>query len=635
MPSKKQLKKLPYQLALLLLTTGASLILGFLSFGGMFALWPVLPLAFGAFALSVAYEGEIYLQNIKGAIHKLFKYNYLQRQVTREYLLEHFPDTSAEDCPQFFKDYEAQLHLLNQFGDKALDKASRKQKKHIEKTLKDMEKWFAIEFFKSDSDTTIETGYGKELKNWLTNHNQPEWKEKFGKRSELFNRVKVFSVLSGLFMGLGTTYLLVEAFTVIPVLSAISLATWPVIIVPMSIIAGAAYGLLTYNAVTDMINNNTLATWYHKIRNDLSKGITPKSVFMAATATLLVGLALALTICTAGTWWTVVKETKPLFKWMGRMPGFIMGVINPIVTGLSAVVFNLQNTSETLEMIADAVEPAHGEDEVVERKSFFESLRQTLAGVAQRENLGQMLNPFRLLLKLTLTPLRVVLFLGHLVSIAVTADRVPGISQTTSALLGLISEGFEDGHYFIPHGEHHHHHDMGTKALLEQRYNEEGGHSHDDDLPTRFLKVLFSPVYLMAAGWDYAASQFNSGERCPMSMTEAWDKQRGAEREEAVTLTSDAQKPSESWHREQAVFRIERHKQKQLQGAWFGQDVARDKCEKLTEVQANLRQASPDEVQQTLMAVDRKPFARHRFFNDGQTETNRFLDELPSRVAAP
>lgn len=91
---------------LLLLTVGASLILGFLSFGGMYALWPVLPLAFAGFALSVAYEGEIYLQNIKGALNKLFKFNYLKNYLAKEYLLNHFPNTDEENCPQFFKDYK-------------------------------------------------------------------------------------------------------------------------------------------------------------------------------------------------------------------------------------------------------------------------------------------------------------------------------------------------------------------------------------------------------------------------------------------------------------------------------------------------------------------------------------------------
>ena len=62
-------QKIPYHLRVAFLTFGASLILGFLSFSGMYILVPMFPVAFAAFGLSVAYEGEIYLQNIK---HRLF-----------------------------------------------------------------------------------------------------------------------------------------------------------------------------------------------------------------------------------------------------------------------------------------------------------------------------------------------------------------------------------------------------------------------------------------------------------------------------------------------------------------------------------------------------------------------------------
>ena len=79
----KNPRKIPYNIALIILTAGASLILGFLSFGGMYALLPFLPLAFAGFALSVSYEGEIYLQNIKGALKKLFKTNYPFRLAVR------------------------------------------------------------------------------------------------------------------------------------------------------------------------------------------------------------------------------------------------------------------------------------------------------------------------------------------------------------------------------------------------------------------------------------------------------------------------------------------------------------------------------------------------------------------------
>lgn len=628
-----KLRKIPYQLTLLLLTTGASLILGFLSFGGMYAIWPVLPVALAAFGLSVAYEGEIYLQNITGAMNKLFKHHYLQRQLAKAYLLENFPDTEAEDTPEFFKDYQKELRLLHAFGDKNLDKAGRARKKQVQKTLSDMEKWFAEQLFQDDSQPR--SAYEEQLHQWLLTHGQADYLARFNQRQSAFKAVKGFSLLAGAFMGLGTTYLLMEAFSTIPMLAAIPLASWPFLIVPMAGIAGAAYGLLTYNAVTDMISNDTLRKWYHKIRHDLSQGVSLRNAFITATAGVLVMLALALTVCTAGTWWTVAKETPPLFNWMRKMPGFIMGVINPIITGLSSVVFNLQNTSESLEIIEQAT---HTKENLFTRLS--RSIKAGWSSLTARENAWQIVNPFRLLLKVTITPLRLLLFLGHLISIGVTADRVPGISQRVSALLGIISEGFEDMHYFMDH-DHEHHHDHGddVHALLHERLGPGHGHSHDADLPTRFLKLLFSPVYLLAAGWDALFSGLNKKEgsesRPVLSFAEALKKQTGEKPEEQMAENTALEQPSSTWKVEQAIYRIERHKEKHLHDALFCPEIAQQQLDELSNLQDTLRSlSSENELQQTLnTAKQNRLYGIHRFFDNGPTATAAFLEELPQRVS--
>lgn len=635
--SRKRLKKLPYHLTLLLLTAGASLIIGFLSFGGMYALWPILPLAFAAFGLSVAYEGEIYLQNIKGALNKLFKHQHLERQLAKEYLFKQFPDTASEDCPLFFKDYEAQLNLLHAFGRTRLDKASQAQKKQVEKTLRDMEKWFAVQLFAQHNDEEELTAYELELRNWLARHEQDQWRTRLNQRHNTYLGVKLFSGLAGLFMGLGTTYLLVEAFSTIPFMAAISFTAWPLLIVPMAIMAGSAYALLTYNAITDMIANDTLRTWYRKIRDDLSHGINLRSIFMAVMAIALVALALALTICTAGTWWTIAKEARPLFTWMSKMPSFIMGIITPMITGLSAVVFNLQNTSESLEMLDDATRM---QSNIFSR--MWNGIKHGFSHLQQHENWLQLFNPFRLLLKLTLTPLRILLFFGHLISIGVTADRVPGVSQIASALLGILSEGFEDAHYFLGHDhdddDHKHPDTHNVKALLQERLGEEHGHDHDADLPTRFLKLLFSPIYFLAASWDYLTSKMNTAPRKAITFARAWDKQLGLSEEKTVTLPKQAARPSSAWTIEHALYRIERHKEKQLQSAWIGQGIAQEKSKRLTQLQKDIRQleASDETTVSTRLAAEKQAiYCKHRFFASGPTSTTTFLEELPQRIASP
>ena len=205
-------KKIAYKLALFLFVIGASLILGFLSFGGMFALLPLLPLAIAAFVLSVAYEGEIYKQNIKGALDKLFKNNYLKNQLAKEYLLKEylpkrFPkhpknaediedkenaedkeDEEKNDYPEFLGTYEKQLKLLDAFGDKRLTKTSKKQKKKIEKTLKDMDKLFALQLFPAHKNQKKGSPYIEELRVWLAKEEQhrAKWQTQLKKRGALF-----------------------------------------------------------------------------------------------------------------------------------------------------------------------------------------------------------------------------------------------------------------------------------------------------------------------------------------------------------------------------------------------------------------------------------------------------------------
>ncbi|KTC73908.1 hypothetical protein Lbir_0964 [Legionella birminghamensis] len=642
-------KKIPYYLLLLLLTIGASLILGFLSFGGMFALWPILPLAFSAFFLSVAYEYEIYVQNITGALDKLgFKRDFLKRHLAKEFLLNNFPkDQELADGPEFFRDYQRMLQRLHQFGHDPLDKASRLKKKKIEKKLSDMEKWFAEQLFaKEDVEADDLTPYQRELRAWLKNKGQDEVQALFEKRRTLYKLAGAFSILAGLFMGAGTTYLLVGEFAAIPVLASIPFSVLPAFIIPMAVIAGAAYGFLTYNTVTDMINNETLRHWYEKIRENLAKGVTLRSLFLAVSSLLLVGLAVALTICTAGTWWTVVKNSRPLFAWMGKIPTFVMGIINPVITGLSALFFNLENTSETFASLEKAVNS---------KTSLFSELKKDFqkgwAELRARENWLQILNPWRLIIKLTLTPLRLILFLGHLISIGVTSDRVPGIPEIASAIFGIISEGFEDWHYFFPDSHDHHHKKFKLSHALEERLGSEREHSHDNDAPTAILKFLFTPLYLLAMLWDYAASRLNNplSEDQPkdiLSFKQAWHKQRGQMAEASVELQEAPEQVSEDWEIEHTLYKVENFQKKHLSSAFINSKTIKEKNDGLNAFQEELRQfakqkktAGEETPNLNLKAKIEEEagkgfYNRHRFFDNGDTVTKSFLEELPETVCS-
>lgn len=79
------------EVSALVLAISASMILGMLSFCGMLALWPLgIIRACISFVLAIAYEGEIYLQNIRGSLEKLTTpgIEEYERQMTGLYLQE-------------------------------------------------------------------------------------------------------------------------------------------------------------------------------------------------------------------------------------------------------------------------------------------------------------------------------------------------------------------------------------------------------------------------------------------------------------------------------------------------------------------------------------------------------------------
>lgn len=643
-------KKIPRELLLYLLTFGASLIIGLLSFSGMFALWPIIPLAVGSLVLAVGYEGEIYLQNIRGAFNKLFKYHALERQISNPYLLsllnniQDHPEIT--DYPLFFKDYALQIKLVHGFEHEHGDgqKPSTIIKKRAQKKLRDMEKWFATQLFIQEAPAQ-RTAYEEALHTWLTGHNLDIQQRLLAERRTAFYWIQAFSALAGGFMFLGTTYLLMEAITTIPFIAALPFATSPLFIVPMAMVAGAAYGLLTYNSFTDLVSNNTLAQWKERLQKDFANhGWTAKNIFMGSTATLLMLLAIGLTVCTAGTWWTVAQETPAALAWIGKMPRFVMGVINPAINLVSSIVFNLQNSSESLEIIYNL-------DPIETQRSIKTQINDALKELWAKENWFQLLNPFRVLLMITVTPLRIVLFLGHLISIGVTSDRVPGMPQVLSALLGIISEGFEDFHYFSGHDHHHHHHGEHEgheghdhaaetdkehmKSLFQERLQGEHGHNHGLDLPTLALKTIASPVYALATLWDWIGSQGNSKQH-RLSFWHAVYKQSGfdidgwVQPSEQPTLDkprATEEQPSADWTLHQALLRIKGHQRKVLKGHHGDQD----KLQELDTVISQLKLADSKDIPRLLSDLHNgKAFKQHGFFADQTTES--FLKQLPTEI---
>ncbi|WP_367607499.1 hypothetical protein [Legionella sp. W05-934-2] len=521
-------KKIPYYLLVGSLTIGASLILGFLSFTGAMALWPIVPVASVFFCFSVAYEGEIYQRNIKGALDKLgFKGNFMHRKLARQYLSEYAPSEPGKTAPLFFQDYMKMLILMDKYKHKGLlNFEDSQRKKALNKSLRKMEKWFALLLFEKKTPANT---YEKELVSWLKNHHQSEWLEKAKKRQFYYYLTAIFAGVAGVSMSFGTTYLLLGALSSMPLFMVASPLILTLSITAASLVAGVAYSLLTFNAITDMIDNETFQQWLNKFKRNLIDKPSIRSVLVSVVAMLLFALALALTICTAGTWWTVIKNTPPLFRWMAKIPSSLLMVF-PVTNGLAALFFNFQNTAESFEMVDDMLD-------YPPTTPFTQRFADAFNQLITNETLWQRFNPARLILKLIFTPLRILLFFGHLISIALTSDRLPGVPQILSFLVGLICEGFEDAHYFLGFGKDKHH-TQSNAGLLKTHLKEAEGHSHDNDVPTRILYLLFSPMFYLAALWDYHYSATPSWQESCHKFNIPVASEDGAKTEDLVVQSS-------------------------------------------------------------------------------------------------
>ena len=142
----------------------------------------------------------------------------------------------------------------------------------------------------------------------------------------------------------------------------------------------------------------------------------------------------------------------------------------------------------------------------------------------------------------------------------------------------------------------------------------------------------FLSVYVLAARWDYYTSKLNNDKSKSLSLDRAWDKQNGIQAAEKVTLHANSQHPSADWQMEHVVFRIESYKEKHLNQVSIGSGIAKEKVVALNELQQELR-SDKTAIKKTLAMAQNNPiYNKHRFFNNGKTETAMFIDDLPQRI---
>lgn len=341
----------------------------------------------------------------------------------------------------------------------------------------------------------------------------------------LYSRLAfLISAFAGLIMGIGTTYLIMEAVAVIPWLAVIPLTLFPPVIAPLALIAGAAHGLLIYNSLTNMLLDNPAKKFMDRMRALSWQDMNLKQGLILGLSILLLAVTIFLTICTAGTWLTVFHKTKPLFAVLNLIPNLVLNLIIPILIGVSILPFSIQSVTNTLEGLENnpsldaaiaALNPRnwraptwrlprtsdeayHWVSDTIWKQWVPQFLGVTAEEFAEESD-KQKRNPYRIIYRLLFKPLRDFIFIGHLLSAGATSDQIEGVPVMFSFWLNVGFECAEDWDWIMGRA---HVDNLDTVDLLKERAQKTDDHNHDKNLPIMVLNLIFEPLLRLAAEWD-------------------------------------------------------------------------------------------------------------------------------------
>lgn len=398
---------------------------------------------------------------------------------------------------------------------------SRLEQHILDRTAKEERERTKLALVATLGEKTYEYHRNK-LIEWIA-PDKADWEKRLTKHTINSRMAFVIAAFSGLIMGIGTTYLIMEAVAVIPWLMILPLSLFPPVIGPLAVIAGAAYGLLIYNSLTDILLDNPAKKFIDRIRAISSQEMTFKRVLILSLSLVLFLVTIFLTMCTAGTWLTVFHKTKPLFTWISVIPNVLLNIIIPILIGISVLPFSFQSVSNTLEgleanpSLDRAINAlnlrnwraptgrlphtwAEASEWLSERmwQHWVPDFLGITAAEFARETDMQKKNPYRIMYRLFFEPLRNFIFIGHLVSAGATSDQIEG-QVWLSFWLNFWFECVEDWDWIMgrPHVD-----DIDTVDLLKERAQKTDDHNHDKNLPMRLLKFVFEPILQRAAQWD-------------------------------------------------------------------------------------------------------------------------------------
>jgi hypothetical protein len=488
------------------LTAGAVLSMGFLAFAGVYSVpflaSVALPLAILAFFLSGFVEWKVFGKSIYKGLSRLklvgnkagnyllaIELNfYLDRYL--EVLKNQGQDINNTSTCGFLKDYYRQRENYR-----------RTRSEEDKKKLDELREFFFAQALKKPG-TATKDGY---IDACLAEHAQSMLIT--AKRGVWFLRFfLVISAVIGVGAAVVTAYAMSSAIVVFVALSTTALlaTVWPI-----AIIAGIGATFLFYYAMTDIVKHDVLEKGFRSLRQLFKRETMgdqeerlPSYIFRLVVLTLLMAGIIALTVfatvATAGTWWFAMKKVS--IDLLPRVPvlvGVIARTIIVPINWVTDIVYGLSTTLQTIVKLKGLLTP------IRYGQQLYVKIKKALYALKEKESWGQLLNPFRIVTKLIMVSFEWLIFLGHVVSIGLTTDRLGSLNPVMVAVVCTIPEALQDANFLLKEEKAH----ESTGSVETEKVAtviESDGHDHDHgSFLIICLKVILFPLILFSATWHW------------------------------------------------------------------------------------------------------------------------------------
>lgn len=451
-----------------LLTVGATVAIGFLSFSGMFILTPSLIWCCAAFALAAGYEGQVNAEGISSALRRMFDKNYLKKGILRRYLDDLLEQN--DDSNVFIKDYRAQKAYVEKLREIHHPNAEQAQKiAQAKKQLRNMELFFFNQYEKCNEKKDNVSAMEKSVRDLIL-LKKAKLDLEIKRKTWLIRASLIFAVGGGVSSGLAAFSAIKVGIASFALLSAIPGG----VLIGLAACAAIGYTLLLYQSISDMVQqySGKWKNYFNKRQNESSA----THILRCVATVLTIGVAIVATIATAGTWWYAAKQGASLLNFSEKAANALRSV-SVALMALPTFIFSTSNSIASVDNISRSSY----------KKLFFETMTK-IKKAWETETLFQFLNPFRFVEKICSYTAKGIFFLGHVVSIGLISDRFDALPAVVSAGANATGEALTDLNY-----------------LPDQKKE----HNHDSKL----LKVLFLPVTitvtvlkLFAVLWDRVSS---------------------------------------------------------------------------------------------------------------------------------